>query len=88
MKNNKYKILVLSDLENTVNSTLKSTISFAKIIGADVEFFHVKKPTDVVGRDSQLSAMRTINEEFVATNNRLQALTDSISKTNSINVKL
>lgn len=86
MKTNKHKILVLSNLENTVNSTLKSTISFAKIIGANVEFFHVKQPTDVVGSDSQLSAMRTINEEFVATNNRLQALADSISKTNSINV--
>ncbi|WP_179344449.1 hypothetical protein [Winogradskyella ursingii] len=86
MKTNKYKILVLSDMENTLDSTLKSTISFAKMIDANIEFFYVKQPTEVVGSDSQLSAMRTMNKEFVVINNRLEALADSISKTNGVDV--
>jgi len=84
MKKNKYKILVLSDLENNLDCTLNSTISFANMIDANVEFFHVKQPTDVVGSDSQLSAMRAINKQFVVTNNRLEALAKTISQTNNI----
>ena len=45
MKNNKYKILVLSDLSKTTRNTLKSSISLAKIVDADINFLYVKKPT-------------------------------------------
>ena len=86
MKAYKHKILVLSDLENTLESTLKSTVSFAKMIDADIEFFYVKQPTEVVGRESQLSAMRSINETYVSTNKKLQNLIDAITSAEDVNI--
>ncbi|MFL1010722.1 universal stress protein [Flavisericum labens] len=78
---NKYKIVVLSDLKDSSEKTLKSSISLAKTIGADIKFFHVKKPTDVVDRDSQLSTFRTINEQHSLTKNSIDDLVKSVSKT-------
>ena len=63
MEKNNYNILVLSDLKGTSKSTLKSAISLAKMIGGSIDLFYVKKPTDVVVRENQLSAIRSINEE-------------------------
>ena len=78
MKTNKYKILVLSDLKNT-DSVLKSTISLAKMIDGEIALFHVKKPTDIVGNDNQLSAMRTINSEYSSTQKKIRDLIQSFS---------
>lgn len=86
MKDQKYKILVLSDLKDTLDSMLKNTISLSQIINADIEFFHVKKPTDIVETESQLSAMRTINKEHVLMDNKLRDLLEPISK--DYNVKI
>jgi nucleotide-binding universal stress UspA family protein len=80
MKNNKYKILVLSDMKDTTANTIKSGVSFAKMIGGDLHFFHVKKPTDIVEKESQLSAMRTINRTYLSTDNDIQDLIEPISK--------
>ncbi|HNQ27940.1 MAG TPA: universal stress protein, partial [Aquaticitalea sp.] len=63
MKTNKnnYKILVLSDLKDPLMPVLKSAISLSKMIGGNIDFFHVKKPTDIVEIDNQLTAIRGIN---------------------------
>lgn len=76
----KYKILVLSDLKNTTNNALKSAISLAKIIDANIEFFHVKKPTEIVENDNQLSAMRSINKEYTTIEKKIKKLIAPISK--------
>ncbi|WP_303316820.1 universal stress protein [Flavivirga abyssicola] len=88
MKNNinKYKILVLSDLKKSTNATLKSTVSLAKMINGDIDFFHVKKPSDVVEKESQLSAMRTINKEHFAIEKEIQDLITPISKDYGVNI--
>ena len=86
MKKNKYKILVLSDLNEGTNSTLKNTVSLSNMIDADIEFFHVKKPTDIVETDSQLSAMRIINKEQIITNKKIQKALDPISKGYNVNI--
>ncbi len=86
MKNNRYKILVLSDLKNSTNSTLKSSVSLAKMINGDVDFFHVKKATDIVEYESQLSAIRTINKLHTTTNTKIQHLIDTISKDYDIKI--
>ena len=86
MKKNKYKILVLSDLKKSTGMTLKSTISLAKIIGANIDFFYVKKPTDIIERESQLSAMRTINSEFKATDKKIKKIIDPFSKDYDIQI--
>lgn len=86
MKTNKYKILVLSDLKESTNSTLKSTVNLAKMIGGDIVFFHVRKPTDVVERDNQLSAIRNINEKHIATDKVMQNITQPISEEYGVNI--
>lgn len=83
----KYKILVLSDLNNNTDSILKSTVSLSKIIDADISFFHVKKPTDIVKSESQLSAMRTLNKEQIVTNKKIQDFLDPFSKRYDLDIK-
>ncbi|MEC3906060.1 universal stress protein [Tamlana sp. 2201CG12-4] len=86
MKTNRYKILVLSDLKSATNTTLKSAVSLAKKINGDIEFFHVKKPSDIVEQDNQLSAMRTINKDFNATDKKIKSMISSISKDYKVNI--
>ena len=86
MRNNKYKILVLSDLKKSPSTILKSTVSLAKMIDGDINFFHVKKPSDVVERESQLSAMRTINQEQIITGKKIQEALAPISNDYNVNI--
>jgi len=78
MKSN-YKILVLSDFNAATTQTLKSTVSLAKIVNADIDFFYVKKATEVVDVENQLSAIRILNEEYLATNKKIEELINPIS---------
>jgi hypothetical protein len=77
---NKYKILVLSDLNKSTRKTIKSSVSIAKIVDADINFLYIKKPSDVVQKESQLSAMRTINKEYFSIDKTIKDLIDPISK--------
>ncbi|WP_299223075.1 universal stress protein [uncultured Psychroserpens sp.] len=86
MKNNRYKILVLSDLKSATVNTLKSSISLAKMIDGEIDFFHVKKPTDIVEQESQLSAIRTINELHTATSKEIQEIIAPISKEYNVSI--
>ncbi|MGJ8591660.1 MAG: universal stress protein [Aquaticitalea sp.] len=86
MKNNKYKIMVLSDLKDTSGSTLKSTVSLAKMIGGTIEFFHVKKPTEIVPIDNQLSAMRTINENQLKTEKKIEKIIKPIREEYDVDI--
>ncbi|GAA3644341.1 universal stress protein [Flavivirga jejuensis] len=83
---NKYKILMLSDLKKSTNATLKSTVSLAKMINGDIQFFHVKKPTDVIEKENQLSAIRTINKEHFAIEKKIQNLINPIAKDCDVNI--
>ncbi|MCK8480247.1 universal stress protein [Psychroserpens algicola] len=78
--NNKYKILVLSDLKEGTSTALKNTISLSKMVDADIELFHVIKPIDVVETDSQLSAMRTISKKHIKVEKKIRKLIDPISE--------
>lgn len=86
MKNNNYKILVLSDLKDLTETTLKSTVSLAKMINGQIEFLHVEKPTAIVNRENQLSAMREINEKYNIIDKQIQSIVTPISKNYSINI--
>ena len=87
MKTNKYKILVLSDLKESTDSTLKNAVSLSKMIHADIDFFHVKKLTDIIDRESQLSAMRTINKEHIEIGKKIKNILDPISKAYDLKLK-
>lgn len=86
MKTNKYKILVLSDLKDTTNNILKSTADLSKRIDAEVSFFHVKKPTDIVERESQLSAFRTISEKHTITKKRIENFVNQTREAHGISI--
>lgn len=83
----KYKILVLSDLNASTSTILKSTVSLAKMIHGEIHLFHVKKPTEVVKQESQLSAIRTLNQEHLATEKEIQNEIQSISGNYNVAIK-
>ncbi len=89
MKTNskKYRIVVLSDLKKSSVATLESTVEMAKMIGGEIEVFHVKRPTEVIDVENQLSAMRTINREHLAIDKKMQRLIKPISESCEINIK-
>ena len=86
MKNNKYKILVLSDLKGSTNSLIESTLSLAKMIDGEVNLFYVKKPTEVVDRENQLSAFRSINQKYKITKKKIERIIESYSKSHDITI--
>ncbi|MDO6491250.1 MULTISPECIES: universal stress protein [unclassified Cellulophaga] len=87
MLKKKYKILVLSDLKETTVATLQSTVNLAKTINGDVSFFYAKKASDVVVRDNQLSAMRSINEQYNSTDHIISNIIKPISKASNTKIK-
>lgn len=87
MKNNNCKILVLSDLNEGTSKTLTSSVSLAKIVKADINFFYVKKPTEVVEKESQLAAKRAINKAYIVTDKKIKSLVDPISEAYDIAIK-
>lgn len=86
MEKKKYKIVVLADLKKSVATTLKSAVSIAKLIHGDIYFFYVKNAVNVVERDNQLSAIRSINQDYAATNKKIKKLVDTVS--NEFQVKI
>lgn len=87
MTTNKYKILVLSDLKESTKSTLKTSVSLSKMLNADIELFHVKKPTDIIETYSQLSAMRNISSEHISIEKEIANLTAPILKDYGVTIK-
>ncbi|MEN3323595.1 universal stress protein [Mariniflexile soesokkakense] len=86
MKKKPYKILLLADLKKSTSSMLKSTVSFAQMIHGEIDFFYVKKAIDVVERDNQLSAIRSINHDYTATDNKIKKLIKTASENHQINI--
>ena len=82
----KQKFLILSDLNASTSKIIKSSISLAKIVDAEIDFFYVKKPTEVVEKESQLSAMRTINKEYFEIDKKIKNLLNPISKEYNIKI--
>ncbi len=82
----KYKIVVLSDLNDFTESTIKSTVSLAKMVNGDIEVFSVKKPTDIIDKENQLSAMRTINSQYTKIDKKMQHLINPIATAYKVDI--
>lgn len=82
--NNRFKILVLSDLTSNSTNVLKSAARIAQIVDGDLEIFHVRKAAKVVERESNLSAARSIKEHYVTIDKRLQLMANSVREENQI----
>ena len=76
MNNNNPKIVVLTHLNSSSEMVMTNAINVAKLIGAQLEVFHVKKPSEIVNSDSQLSALRTINESSLQIDKKMKAFLD------------
>lgn len=88
MKNKlKQKILVLSDLKKSSSTTLKGAVALAKMIHADIDFLYVKKPTEIIEKENQLSANRIINQEYKDIEKKIQNLVNPISKEYGVTIK-
>lgn len=83
----KYKIVVLTDLNNTAKTTIKSAVSLAKMINVEIEVFSVIKPTDVVKKENQLSAIRTINDKYSKSVKKMQELVIPIATDYGIKIE-
>lgn len=75
----RYKIVVLLKPDGFSHTTLKSTISLAKMIQGDIEVFSVKNPSEVVDRVNQHSAVRTIYQERLVLDRKLKSLVKPLS---------
>lgn len=84
MKN--YKIVVLADFSLTDETTIRSSVGLAKMIHGDVSIFGVKRPTDLVNKENQLSAIRNLNQDYNKTNKKMKKLVSSLSKEHKVNV--
>ena len=84
MKKNIHKIAVFLDLKESEINTLKSTLNLAKMINGEVEFFHVKKPTEMIKEESQLSAMKTINDKYFSIEKKIKSFINSVFKDSGI----
>lgn len=80
----KYKIVVLSDLNNTTNEILKSAISLAKIIDGEIALFTVKKPQNLNDEANPLSAMRSINSEHVFLSKKIKSIISPLAKEHKV----
>ncbi|MFT4781295.1 MAG: nucleotide-binding universal stress UspA family protein [Pseudohongiellaceae bacterium] len=87
MKSNKYKILVLSDLKETASQTLSYAANLSKEIDADVEFFYVKKVTEIIETENPLSALREISDACNKTDKKIKNFVAPISKEMDVNIK-
>ncbi|MGB5555278.1 MAG: universal stress protein [Flavobacteriaceae bacterium] len=81
MKTNKlYKIMVLTDLKRSSSTVLKNAVGLAKMIGGEIEVFHVSRPSDTIASENQLSAMRALNRKHATIDKKMTSLTDPIAK--------
>lgn len=87
MKNNNYKIVVLSDLKEKSAQALSYAAKLSKEIDANVEFFYVKEATEVTQCENPLSSMSIIREVCNKTDKKVKALVSPISKENNIKIK-
>mgnify|MGYP001817556001 CR=1 FL=1 len=87
MKNNKYKILVLSDLKDKSEQVLRYAAKLSHEIDASVEFFHVKAATEISQVENPLTAIRLISDVCSKIEKKVKDLVAPIAEENNIKIK-
>jgi len=75
-----YKIAVFTSLKDDLNATLKTAAKVAQIINANIEVFNIQTPTEIIKKENQLSAIRTINSERISSDKKMQGLIAPFAK--------
>ncbi len=86
LERNKQHIAVITDLEDDMSCLLKSAVSLAKMIGGEIEVLSVTNPTAVIGKDNQLSAMRSINQNYILKDKQIKNIVLPIMEKYSISI--
>lgn len=86
MKANNYKIVVLSELKDDNHECLISAIRLSKLMNGTVVLFQVGKPSEIINQESQLSAIRTLNHVFSATDKKIGQKIGTLSKEHNVNI--
>ncbi|MBG6130289.1 nucleotide-binding universal stress UspA family protein [Aquimarina sp. EL_43] len=84
MLKTKYRLLVLIDQTKSSYTALRNAVNLAKVIDAGIEVFYVKSPMQVVQYDNQIAALRTLDEERIASKKAMQKLVDTVSDNENI----
>jgi nucleotide-binding universal stress UspA family protein len=87
MRNNKYKILVLSDLKEKSVKALNYAAKLSNEIDAKVEFFYAKSATEVAQLENPLSAIYEIREVCNQVDKKINDILTPISQENNIIIK-
>jgi len=87
MKNNRYKILVLSDLKKKSVQVLDYASKLSNEIDANIELFYVKAATEVAETENPLSAMRIISDVSNRIDKKVKDLVLPIARENNIKIK-
>ena len=83
----KYKIVVLTNLkDDNLNGLLKSAVKLAQIIDGQIKVFNVQKPSEVVKKENQLSAVKSIYSKRISTDKKMQGLIEPVSKQYGITI--
>jgi len=83
----KYRLLVLLDLSQESEMTLRSAINLAKVINGSIEFFYIKAAVDVVKSANQLSAISAIDKENYTIEKEMKSLVNLASQEIDIPIK-
>jgi hypothetical protein len=86
MKNNKHKIAVFSDLNESIDNTLKSAVNLAEMVNGEIELFHVSKASTIVNNESQLSAIREINSDFINIDNKMKKIVNDFTNESGVRI--
>lgn len=78
MKKNKHKIAIFTDLQGDISSLIKSAVSLAQMIKGEIEILKVTNPSAVIGKENQLSAMRSLNREYILTDKKMKDILSPI----------
>ncbi|WP_400075386.1 universal stress protein [Winogradskyella sp. R77965] len=87
MKNNKYKIVVLSDLTEKSDQALSYAAKLSNEIDANVELFHAKAATEVSQIENPYLAISAIRDAHNKIDKEVKHLAAQISKENKIKIK-
>ncbi len=82
----KKNILVLVDLNDTTAEIIRSALIFAQILDANINLFHIKKPTKVIDTENQLSAFRIFTDEHKKLKTKAKTFINKLN--NNENVKI
>ncbi|WP_437395451.1 universal stress protein [Flagellimonas lutimaris] len=82
----KYRISVLLDMSKSSALVLESAVELAKRMDGSIEVFHVKPTTNIIKGDSQLSAIRTLNQDDRSTRAKIKDFISSIGKKENLSI--